>query len=320
MAKRGRVEERLAAIAALRDDPASAAAELRSALRSKVGLIAAAAAEIAGQGGLVELAPELEAAFARMCEEPIKRDPQCRAKVAIARALIELDAWSDEVFVDGRRWVQKEPVWGGTQDTAAELRGVCAIGCAQLRHGDAVALIADVLADRERVARLGAARALGDSGQLEAIPLLRFKARIGDDEGEVTAAVFASLIALDASDSVGLVASFLDGADEAVAEAAALSLGEARLEAAVAPLIAWCDAAVTDDRRRVGYLALALTRLDAATDYLLAAIAGEPGAALAVEALATFAYDSDLADRVRAAAAGNGDPDVAAAVAEAFST
>lgn len=322
MARRGRVEERLAELAALRDDPSAAIGELEKALRSKVGLIVAAAAEIAGEGGLRELAPTLSAAFARMCEDPVHRDPQCRAKIAVARALIELDEWGEGVFEVGTRLVQREPIWGGTQDTAAELRGVCAIGYAQLNHGEAIEAIADVLADHERAARLGAARALGDSGRFEAIGLLRFKARIGDDESEVMAAVFGSLLALDSGDrSVAFVASFLDpsaGGDETAAESAALALGESRLDAAVPHLIRWCEDAVSDDRRRVGFLALALARVDAATDHLLSVIAGEVGAELAVAALATFAYDAELARRVRAAAAANPDPAVAAAVEDAF--
>lgn len=321
MARRGRVEERLTELAALARDPSAAVGEIKKALRSKTGLIAAAAAGLVADGGLIELAGELSAAFARMCEDGNRRDPGCRAKVAIARALLELTEWGDDVFEVGIRTVQREPVWSDppTVDTAAELRGLCAIVYARLGHGEAIEVIAEVLADPERAARLGAARALGDSGRFEAIPLLRFKARIGDAEGEVTAAVFGSLLALDGGDqSVAYVARFLEEGDEWTAESAALALGESRLESAVPHLIEWCEAAVSAERRRVGFLALALARIDRATDHLLSVIAKEIGAELAVAALGTFAHDSDLAGRVRAAAAANPDPAVAAAVREAF--
>lgn len=319
MGRRDRVSERLAAIAALRADPEAGVAELRKAVRSKTGLVIAAAVEIIAEARLEPLLSELAPAFARLLEDPVKRDPQCRGKIAVVRALVELERWEDEVFAAAIAHVQREPVWGGSQDTAAELRGLAALGYAQLRHPDAVAIIADLLADPERAARLGAARALGDSARIEAIALLRFKARIGDDEPEIAAAVFASLLALD-PEAVEYVAGYLGAADELVAESAALALGESRLEPALPYLIAFAREAVVDDRRRVGYLAVALTRLEPGIDVLLEAIAGEAASAatLAIAALAPFAYDADLGARVREAAAKHPDPAVVAAAQEAF--
>ncbi|HLU66757.1 MAG TPA: HEAT repeat domain-containing protein, partial [Kofleriaceae bacterium] len=238
MARRRTVEEQLAAIHGLRAAPGTAETvrELRAALRSRTGLVAAAAAAVVGETGCDELTDELEAAFARFLEDPIKRDPRCAAKQAIARALVELGRWSSEVFPAGIRHVQLEPVFGGREDTAAPLRGMSALAYAQLGQPDAVVAIADLLADREAAARVAAARALGDSGRPDAIPLLRFKARIGDDEAEVLSTVFGSLLALDLSESLDFVAGFLDRSGQ-VAEAAALALGESRSPAALPHLL-----------------------------------------------------------------------------------
>src|SRR5438067_1420515 len=79
------------------------------------------------------------------------------------------------------------------------------------------------------------------------------------------------------------------------AAAAALALGESRLEAAVAPLVAWCDAPGADVR--VGFLALALVRHEAATRHLLEVVARDPQVArarAAIDALATFKDDRAL--------------------------
>lgn len=282
---------------------ATAEARLREVLRGKTGILVAAAAAIAGEHGLDGLVGELEDAFARLCERPVERDPGCRGKLAIARAIHRLDRWSDAVFARGVRVVQREPVWGGTEDTAAALRAQCGLAYAQAAHADALDVLADLLADPDWTARAGAAQALGDTGQPAAASLCRYKVHVGDDEPAVIGACLASILALAGAGGVAFVAGVLADKDDARADAAALALGESRLPAAVAPLLAWCEDR-PDARRRVGYLALALLRLDPATDALLAVLAdGAPLDALAAaRALGTFRDDPALAARARAAA------------------
>jgi HEAT repeat protein len=322
VAKRDPIQDRLEALRALRADPGTteARAALRKALRSRTGLVAAAAVDVVADCGIEPLIAELPAAFVRFLEDPVKRDPQCRAKIAIARALIELGRWEDDVFARGLAHVQREPVWGGSQDTAAPLRGLCALAYAQLGHTDAPVAIADVLADPERAARLAAAQALGDSGRLEAIALCRFKILIGDEEPDVLGAALASLLSLDSRGSISFVAARLADRDDAVADAAALALGESRLAGALPHLLAWCQEAVTASRRQVAHLALALMRHPDAERTLLETIQGESAAdaASAIKALSTFAHDAELGARVREAAAANPDPVVAAAAGDAF--
>jgi hypothetical protein len=297
-----RLEDKLAAVESITAAPGpDELAELRQALRARTGILVAAAARVVGELAVEPLVDQLPAAFAALLERPIERDPGCRGKVQIARTLIQLERWAAPVFERGVTHVQREPVWGGSEDTAAELRGLCGIAYARFARHDALEVIAALLADRERAARAAAAQALGDSGRPDAIPLLRYKAIVGDAEPAVVAACFSSLLALAPQESLPFVAGFLEREAER-AELAALALGEARVEAAFGILRGFCDHA-SGDLLRVAYLALALLRLEPATELLLDVIrAGEPeDARAAARALATFKADPALTARVEAA-------------------
>ncbi len=73
-----------------------------------------------------------------------------------------------------------EPVWGGTADTAADVRGTCAIGLVATGYPRALVAIAALLYDAEPDARLGAIRAAANGTPREAELLLRSKALAGD--------------------------------------------------------------------------------------------------------------------------------------------
>ena len=100
MAARLSVEDKLSAIRAIRDQPPSAdqAAELRRFVGDRSNLVAAAAATLAGERTLSELAVELEAAFERFLIDPIKNDKLCRAKLAIVQALDKMEHLKRDVF------------------------------------------------------------------------------------------------------------------------------------------------------------------------------------------------------------------------------
>jgi hypothetical protein len=309
------LEQQVAALRAL--DPAAPASlgKLRAALGSTTGFVVAAAAGLVEDHRLEPLVAELAPAFERLRDDAVKRDPGCRGKLAIARALHALDHWDDRVFVAGLRHEQREG-WG-RDDTAAELRGVCGLAHAHFARADALDVLAGLLADRERTTRLAAAQALGDAGRPDATALLRFKVLVGDDEPAVLAACFEALFALARDASYDFVVGRLAGHDER-AEVAALALGGARFAAAFDALAAWCAGATPEQRHRIGYLALALLRAEPATDYLLDAIRahGRRDAVAAARALATFKDDAGLAGRIRAAAAEQRDPAARDEIAE----
>lgn len=298
------LEDRIAELSQACADPSSETARraLRTALRSSTGILIATAAQQASAHQLDDFDDDLAAAFTRLLERPTKRDPGCRGKSAVARALYDLDRWVPEVFEPGVRYVQREPVWGGSEDTAAELRAVCGYAYAHNGHPAALRILAELLADDERTVRAAAARALGDAGRPDADALLRHKLLCGDSDPEVMSAGFASLCAID-PDALSFIERFLSSRNP-TAEAAILGLGESRLAAARPLIVNWCEAAMLEDERRVGYLALALLRDEAANTYLLetVATASEDRALLAIQALATFRDDAALAARVREAA------------------
>lgn len=316
MARRPSFEQQLAAVRA------GTLEAVRAGLASTNGLVIEAAAkrvedECSASGARsspawesgwierVDLVPELVEAFARIPDK--ERDPGCRGKLAVARALHALDRWDDRVFVTGLSISQLE----GAQpadDTAAALRGICGLAHAHFARPDALDVLAALLADPRVPARIGAAQGLGDCGKLGAASLLRYKLLADGDDREdpdVTAACVEALLATGREACTDFLLALL-GTHGQRAEIVALAIGGARLAGALVPLIAWCDAARPSQRQRVAYLALALLRDDAATAHLLDAIRARSkhDALAAAKALATFP-DDRLAARIREAAAGH---------------
>ncbi|HEU0035004.1 MAG TPA: hypothetical protein VFQ53_30470 [Kofleriaceae bacterium] len=285
--------------------------QLRAALAVRTprgGVVIAAAAKLVAEHRLDHLVPELGEAFAALAgADRVQKDPQCRGKVAIAKALHELDHWDDGVFVRGLSIEQREG-WsqvGPPDDTAAELRGICGLAHAHFARHDALDVLAELLADAERVTRLAAAQALGDSGHVDATALLRFKLlTVEHEEPEVLSACFESLLALGRSTGEAFAIRMLAAHDDR-AEAAALALGGARIASALPALVAWCESCLAEQRHRVGYLAIALLRCDDGNRYLLDAVgeAKRGDAIAAATALATFKEDATVAARLREAAA-----------------
>ncbi len=136
MAKSRRLEDRLVELNNLRNDPVSelALSELHNALLDKDNFIVTRAAEMAGEFYLETLEAELVRAFDRFMVNPTKTDPGCSAKTAIAETLYRLETYQEDLFLKGISHVQMEPVWGGQVDTAAKLRGTCALGLVRMNY------------------------------------------------------------------------------------------------------------------------------------------------------------------------------------------
>jgi HEAT repeat protein len=296
------IDAKLRRLKLIRAEPntANVVAELREALGDKSNFVAAEAAEIAGERGITELVPAMVVAFRRFLVNSAETDKTCRAKIAIVEAMHKLDADEEEVYRTAIRHVQPEPRWGGSDDTAAPLRAVAAFALVRINPRDLVVLLADLLADPEKVARSAAAKALGASGALAAVPLLRFKARVGDEEPEVVIECLTGLLQADTVESLPLVGTFLD-AEEEIAEGVALALGESRQPAAFEVLKArWPRARAGESFGRVVLLAIAITRLPAALEFLFAVLTEEtePIAPAALSALAIHRHNAAVRDRV----------------------
>ena len=302
----------------MRDDPSSAGSreELRQALSREGAPAAAKAATIAAEAGLVDLAPELVAAFRRFLTGLPRSDPGCAAKTAIVEALLRLDHEDEEVLAVGIRHVQREPVLGGQVDTAPPLRAVCARGLARTSGPDVLVALAELLADPEAPARAAAAHAIGNHGAAAGVPLLRHKVRAGDEEPRVTTECLVSLLHLDPEGSLPFVSALLEEAPlpgrggRDLSECAADALGESHLEGAFPVLRDWLPRARACGLGPVALRALATLRRDEAFDFLLELVrnAEEPAAC---DAIAALAGQCDEALRVRLRGAAASRPGVA---------
>jgi HEAT repeat protein len=264
--KAPRLEDRLAALSDLRREPDSPEArkELTKCLASKINLLAAKGARIVGDCKIDALAPQLVEAFDRFMTDPATSDRRCEAKLAIAKALEDLEYPSPEPFLRGIRHVQMEPSFGPPVDTAIELRAICAIGLVRTNYPDLGVELVNLLTDKQRDARAGAARAIAYWGTLAGALLLRFKILTGDREPEVIGECFNGLLHIEGARAVDFVAGYLEDQSEAVAEGAALALGESRRPEAFEILKRHAKSYL----RRTALLAIALLRSDASVEYL----------------------------------------------------
>jgi HEAT repeat protein len=310
MAKARSLKDKLAAVQKLRGAAPSPSLieDLRAALGDPCNFVVAEGAEIVGKAQLGDLAPVLVAAFERFLENPVKRDPLCKAKTAIAEALIQLDYPEEDFFWRGARYTQFEPVWGGEQDTAAPVRVACAFSLVRTRARGVLPYLIDLLCDSEKPARIGAAQALAYSETDAAYLLLRLKARIGDKEPEVISECFSGVLKLNPDEGVPFVAEFLDAPDSAIQEAAILALGDSRRREAFEFLKAFWTKSLDARLKEVALIAVSLLRLAPATDFLLGLVSTdtETAAQAALSALALHRYDERIRERTAAAVAQNG--------------
>jgi HEAT repeat protein len=313
MAKARGTEAKLARLRALRTAPQTAELEqeLSNALADASNLVVAEAAAVIGMNQVRTLAPQLVAAFDRLMIDPEERDKQCRGKIAIAEALNQLEFAESEVFLRGIAHRQ-DPVWDSDpkEDAAGLLRASCALGLARLNHPDRLLYLTDLLLDTDKTARAGAARALGNSGSLAAVPLLRYKAQNGDRDPQVIGECLQALLTLTPAQSLPFVTGFLHNPDPAVQEAAVFALSESRRPEALTALLEFWPH-VHRDLLESLLLAISMFRLPAALDFLTGLITRkDPNARAAVTALAIHRHAPKIKETVAVAA--HGAPEIEA--------
>jgi HEAT repeat protein len=326
MARRDTVKESLAEIAMIADEPTTAAARavLQRALRGRVGIVVAAAARVVADASLLELSELLAPAFERLLTDPLKRDPQCRGKLALVQALAQLEIDARAVYEAGVEHHQYEPIWGGSQDSAGPLRGACAQGLAGLTDPAVLIPIAELLADPECDARVGAVHAVVRYGDVVAgVPLLRLMLRAGESDPAAVGACVEALLRLDPERSLSLVQGMVDTPPEELADAVALALGETRSAGAYELLSDLLERPRTAASRRALYLALSMLRSTDAWRRLLEAVEEdlEEDAAEALAALALHreAVEAAFGEQLRRVVAGRSNRRLDTLLAELLS-
>jgi hypothetical protein len=293
----------LANLEALRDAPPEAAEpELAKALNLRNNFLVAKAAALTLHHRLTGLTSNLAASFPRFLENGAKSDPQCWAKNALAKTLAAFEYQEPELFLTGMRHIQLEPVWGGSADTAGTLRGTCALALVQCRELDSHRLLIHLIplfADKELPVRVDAVRAVVQVGSDSAALLLRLRAELASDEPELLGSCYSGVLSLDGPAAIPWAAKFLSPQDDAAAEAAMAIAQTHTLEAF--QLLCTTFAKARDPWFRAVVLsAIALTRQQEATDWLLDLIANERRhSADAHEALCRSAPSAATLDRLR---------------------
>jgi hypothetical protein len=299
---------------------------LRKALANPINVVVAKAATIAADLALQPLVPDLCAAFNRLFENPARTDAQCSGKSAIGQTLKDLGYSESNEFVRGLHHVQMEPVWGGQEDTAAPLRGTCALAlvqCTDITRRDTLRHLIDALADPFATVRTDVVRALEQLEGHEAALLLRLKARAGDEDAAVTGQVLESLLHLEQEAAIPFVTEFLKhggavgdfeahrpiGGRCALCEEAALALGASRLPAAVEVLKqTWAESRflIPED---VLLRAISSSRQDSAIEFLLDIVrtGREREAIAAIDALELHRASPEIQEQLTRAVASRGE-------------
>ncbi|HTA46596.1 MAG TPA: hypothetical protein VK789_29330 [Bryobacteraceae bacterium] len=268
--------------------------EMAKALAAKSNLVVAKAARLVGDAQWTELTDDLVAAFDRFVKRGAEADKGCAATMAVARALFNMDYDEPDLYLSGMRHVQMEPTYGGSVDTAAELRAVCAMGLANTRYPGKLRAFVDLLVDREWQARAGAARALATAGSEAALLLLRFKALTGDRDPEVIADCFSGLLSAEGADAVLFVSSFATSRGKEIREVAILALGASRRADAIEWMKQRFGEIADAETRKCILLSLATARTDAAIEFLIDVIRN--GSSMASQ-LAVAAMEINRGDR-----------------------
>jgi hypothetical protein len=265
-------EQQIAALDSLRQAEGPEQLQgLQKALGNRNNFIVGKAADLVREVRLTKLADELTAAFDRFFENPEKKDPQCWAKNAIARALAAFEHQEASVFLRGMHHIQMEPVWGGQSDTAGTLRATCALAlvqCRSLGETDLLAYLLELAADKDKSVRLEVMRAIEQVGSPAASLLLRLRAVLGADEPEVLGACYGGILRLEGVRAIPWVAGFLASADDTAGEAA-LAIAATHSPEGFDALRERFGDAKDSWWRSVLLSAMALTRLDAAMEFLL---------------------------------------------------
>lgn len=242
---------------------------LLKAIRDKSNFVATMAAEQLGLCADYSATNEMLERFLWLSEAGDARDPGChiRSHIAFAFGRLEHHAASEALKL-GIRTVQIEGVGGVPFDTAAQLRGNCALALAQLHDREAVLEIAPLMFDMtDRMGkpnpyswRVVATEALVRTGEMSALIPIVIKLRYpGEEVPEVLQECLQAVVSLESRDAVAIIQPYLHNEDMYLASFAALMLAQTR-KPEVPELIFECIQRFKGDALKAAVLALASLR------------------------------------------------------------
>lgn len=261
-----------AALAALARDPQAPGREetLARALRSKNAHLVARAAPLVQADERERFTALLLSAFEHLFgaagtrgADVSKLDPACLGKTALAEALDRLEHPLEGPFRRGVVHVQMEGPFPPS-DSATGLRARCGFALVRLRVPDALEVLADLMTDREPSVRAAGAEAVAYHGDERGIALLRMKLRHGDAEPDVLSAAVLAYLRLAPGAGLAWARGMLTGEARDRREAAAIALGETRLEGALEPLAAYLARVESEGDTRAAVAALLMLRSEPA--------------------------------------------------------
>lgn len=280
----------------------SGIAYLKNVFQKQNGMVVARAASLAVEWFESSLVETMVACFYRLSKQGASTDSQCWGKTALVKALQEL-AWQDtQLYIEGCRTVQLEPVHGGKEDTAVALRIASLNALMQSLVVDKnilMMLLADLLADESKRVRAEAANLSSYAPPTMAAPLLRLKIHLGDADTRVLGNCFDSLLSLMPNqESMSLIHSYTFNNDALQAEALA-ALASSSLSEAVSLVISDYETYVDFQLKRIILTSLSLSITTEALHFLLDKLSdSRTEASVALEALKPKLHDLTLKDDV----------------------
>lgn len=313
--------QKLAALSRLRDELHTPAAisKLRAALAERSNYIIERAADLIADSANNAFVDDLVKTYHRLKSSPLKTDPGCLGKIAVLRALVQLEHGDADIYRDGVTYRQYEPVKDGEVDTAASLRAVAALGLVpSVPSLELLNRCAILLTDPCDQAREGAAQALAISGIPEGAPLLRLKLITGDAVATVIGECCSALLKLDRQHGADFVMRLLRSDNPDVCVQAALALAETRRPEMFEPLHAAWEARPEHTVRESLLLCIGLLRSAEAEAFLLSLIGSRDvrAAADVIRTLTSRRSDAELRSKIEAAVQAAGDASLAAVFRE----
>ena len=188
-------------------------AGLARLVETQEGMVVAEAAQVLVGNALVAGGELLVRALQRLEHGGAELDPLCLGKLELVKLLRTLENPPLEAFGRLVAYRQLEPVWGGREDTAGNLRiqalrGFCEHPLA--RNAQVLNVLAEALADTNPRVRAEAAQLLGQSALEGASAVVRLKLRLGDAEPEILGHLLRGLVVLEGQAGLQYCAALLE--------------------------------------------------------------------------------------------------------------